>query len=107
MAFNYKKYKAAQFISPILNSSPNKAGKLLKGLKTVGRAFTLPALIIEEAAFGAADLMLTGWKAMGTGPARGGSGGGGKETVKEKETRESKEGKVVKGGTQRFLGTVD
>ena len=88
MAFNYKKYKAAQFNSPIKAN-----GKLLKGLKTVGRAFTLPALIIEEAAFGAADLMLTGWKAMGTGPARGGSGGGGKETVKEKETRESKKEK--------------
>ena len=107
MAFNYKKYKEAQYSSPVKQkttlSKLNKARKAI-GLTPVGFGW----LGLEMGAQALYDFDFLGFKSHMNRPKGSGSGGSWKpETKKEKEKRESKEGKVVKGGTQRFKGVID
>lgn len=110
MGFYYNKYKEAQYSSPVKQKST--VAKVWTGTKWAGKKVLSgpigAAWLAYDVGKGLYDFDFLGFKSHMNRPKGSGSGGSWKpETKKEKEKRESKEGKVVKGGTQRFLGTVD
>ena len=114
MAFNYKKYKEAQFKSPLEESKAKKTTKTSKVLKRLnkvrkGLAIT-PAgagwLALEMGLEGLYDFDFLGFKSYVNRDRSKQTSTSKTETTEQKANREAKEGKVVKGGTQRFLGEI-